>query len=220
MRLELVLSILGILGGLLCAGADMLLDMKGKDNKKIGSVTGLIESNWIKMSEWRFKASIALAAVAVPLYSCGVVSLVLQMQEENKPLSFALMATIFVGAMGGFFIHSMICIMPVIYKELMAKADFERAEGVINRIWKAIQLPFYILYVILVIGTTGIIIASILTGALNVPKWCILLNPVVFQIVGLVLRAVKKDWFYDLPSICAASLGLASIGVIGIINLV
>ena len=213
------LSILGIIGGLLCAVADMLLDMKGKDNRKIGKTTGLIESNWLKMSEWRFGGSIITAAVAVPLYSCGVISLALQIQKNNRILAYALLACIFVGAMGGFFIHSMICIMPIIYKEMMEKADFERAEGVIDRVWKTIKYPFFVLYIILVIGTTALIITAVISGAIDVPLWCVLLNPVVFQLVGLLLRAIKKDWFYDLPSICAASLGLASIGVIGIINL-
>ena len=102
----------------------------------------------------------------------------------------------------------------------MEKADFERAESVINRVWKTIKLPFFVLYLILVIGTTALIVIAIVLGAIDVPLWCVLLNPVVFQLVGLLLRAIKRDWFYDLPSICAASLGLASIGVIGLINLI
>ncbi len=220
MNCLILLSTLGIVGGILCAIADMFLDMKGKDNKKLGDVSGLIESNWIKMSAWRFGVSIALAAIAVPLYSCGVVSLALQILKNNEFLAYSLLACIFIGAMGGFFIHSMICIMPIIYKELMEKADFARAEGVIDRVWKTIRIPFVILYIILVIGTSVLIVTAILTHAIDVPWWCVFLNPVVFQIVGLLLRVVKKDWFYDLPSICAASLGLASIGVIGLINLI
>lgn len=51
----MVLSIIGLVGGILCAIADMLLDIKGKDNKKCGSKK-IIDSNWEKMPTWRFIA--------------------------------------------------------------------------------------------------------------------------------------------------------------------
>ncbi len=55
---------------------------------------------------------------------------------------------------------------------------------------------------------------------LDVPLWFVLLNPVVFLLVGLALRAIKRDWFYDLPSIIMPSLGISMFGVIGIVNLI
>lgn len=48
---------------------------------------------------------------------------------------------------------------------------------------------------------------------IDVPMWFVCLNPVVFQIVGWILRAAKREWFCDFPSVCAASLGLAMYGV-------
>lgn len=43
-------SILGIMGGLLCAVADILWDFKGADNKKLGK-NGLIYSKWSEMPD-------------------------------------------------------------------------------------------------------------------------------------------------------------------------
>ena len=42
---------IGIIGGLLCAAADLLLDLKGADNEKIGAV---IESKWLDMDHSQF----------------------------------------------------------------------------------------------------------------------------------------------------------------------
>ena len=39
---------------------DMLFDLKGKGNRKLGT-SGNIDSNWINMPYWRFRASILVA---------------------------------------------------------------------------------------------------------------------------------------------------------------
>ncbi|WP_024861145.1 DUF6796 family protein [Ruminococcus flavefaciens] len=58
----LVFSILGLIGGLLCCTGDILFDLKGKGNEKLGTSKN-IDSNWIKMADWRFGLSIALAMI-------------------------------------------------------------------------------------------------------------------------------------------------------------
>jgi hypothetical protein len=214
----MVLSIIGLVGGILCAIADMLLDIKGKDNKKCGSKK-IIDSNWEKMPTWRFIVSIIMVMFAVPMYSMGVVSLGNLIAVENQTLGEALKLSIFIGAMGGFFIHTFICIVPIIYKEIMKDNNFELADRVIMKAFTAVQIPFGLLYLILMLAPTAIICFSITTGLLSVPKWFVLLNPVVFQIIGWILRAIKKEWFNEVPSICMASLGLSMYGVIGIVNL-
>lgn len=54
-------------------------------------------------------------------------------------------------------------------------------------------------------------------ATLALPMWCVMCNPVVFQIIGLLLRATKCKLFIDAPSICAASLGLTMYGVLALI---
>ena len=51
----LLFSILGLCGGLLCCVGDILFDLKGAGNEKLGTSKN-IDSNWMKMSEWRFGA--------------------------------------------------------------------------------------------------------------------------------------------------------------------
>ena len=72
------LAIIGIIGGLLCAAADLLLDLKGTDNKKLGKM-GIIDSAWSRMPHWRFVASDILAMFAVPMYTCGFIALMMKL---------------------------------------------------------------------------------------------------------------------------------------------
>jgi hypothetical protein len=212
-----VLGIIGIIGGVLCAIADLLLDIKGPDNKKLGKM-GVIDSAWERMAHFRFVLSGILAMFAVPMYSCGFISL-MQM-DGNYAISAMIFRIIFLcGAMGGFMIHIFLCLQPTIYQIIMKKNDQELAEEVINSIFRQIYVPFFTLYTMLVIIPAIAVMVFIIKGVLPLPLWCVLLNPVVFQIIGFILRATKLKIFIDAPSCCAASLGLAAYGVLALISL-
>lgn len=60
------------------------------------------------------------------------------------------------------------------------------------------------------------IMVLIVTGILPLPLWCVILNPFVIQIIGLLFRGTGIKWFIDAPSCCAASLGLAMYGVLAL----
>ncbi len=126
--IEAIFGWLGFLGGLLTAAGDLLLDLKGRNNKKLGKY-GFMESAWDTMAAWRFKASILLAGVGVPLYFLGLTSLAMQMTNTAFALAFWIVAL--AGAVGGFFIHAMICVFPLIYKKMRESFPFEAAEDVL-----------------------------------------------------------------------------------------
>lgn len=207
------LAIIGIMGGLLCATADLLLDIKGSNNKKIGKA-GMIESAWMNMAHWRFVWSDILAMFAVPMYSCGFISLMLVLAKEHQTLATILTVIFLCGAMGGFMIHTFLCLQPTIYQRIMEKEDLALAQKVITSIFKQIYVPFFTLYAMLVIIPAIVVMVLIAIGMLDAPLWCMLLNPLVIQIIGLLFRATKLDIFIDAPSCCAASLGLATYGII------
>ena len=128
-------SIIGLIGGILCAVADMLLDLKGKDNKKLGK-NGIIDSGWERMSEWRFKASVRVVMFAVPMYALGMWSL---SEQIGGTIGTMLRAATFTGSMGGFFIHAFLCLLPIVYKN---SADKEQAVNIIDKLYEAIKIPF------------------------------------------------------------------------------
>ena len=109
--------------------------------------------------------------------------------------------------------------MPTIYKKIMEKDEFELAETVIESSFRQIYVPFFVLYSMLVIVPAIVVMVLIMTGVLPLPLWCVLLNPVVIQLVGLLLRATRIKLFIDAPSCCAASLGLAMYGILALMLL-
>lgn len=218
--MNLIFSIMGLIGGLLCCIGDLLFDLKGKGNKKLGTSQN-IDSNWSKMSEWRFGLSIIFAMFGVILIGFGFYAIADIIRENNIILSNLILITGFIGCIGGLFIHSSLCVQAVIYKRITdnGKINFEIADNTLEGFYKAIIFPFMLIYCILMIADICVAIA-VLNGALGVPKWMALLNSIVFLIIGVLFRRVNPDKFQDLPGIIMPSLGLAMIGVIGIVAIV
>ena len=210
-----VLAIIGIIGGMLCAVADLLLDLKGDNNKKLGKMK-VIDSKWAEMSHGRFVWSDILAMFAIPMYTCGFVALMMQLYKVKAELSIGMTILFLCGAMGGFMIHTFLCMMPTIYQKIMKKGHYELAEDVIEGVFRQIYVPFFVLYCMLVIFPALIVMVLIGFGVIALPLWCIILNPLVFQLIGLLFRATGLKIFIDAPSCCAASLGLAMYGVLAV----
>ena len=215
--MNLIFSIMGLIGGLLCCVGDILFDLKGKGNKKLGTSKN-IDSNWSKMSEWRFGLSIIFAMFGIILIGFGFYAIGDMIRENNVILSNLILITGFIGCIGGLFVHSTLCIQAVIYKRITnnGKINYELADNTLEGYYKAIIPPFIILYCVLMIVDICIAVA-VLNGALGVPKWMALLNSIVFLIIGVLFRKINPDKFQDLPGIIMPSLGLAMTGVIGIV---
>lgn len=218
--MNLIFSIMGLIGGLLCCVGDLLFDLKGKGNKKLGTSKN-IDSNWSKMSEWRFGLSIIFAMFGVILLGFGFYAIANIIRENNVILSNLILITGFIGCIGGLFIHSMLCIQAVIYKRITdnGKTNFELADNTLEAFYKTIIFPFMLIYCVLMIADICVAVA-VLNGALSVPKWMALLNSIVFLIIGVLFRKINPDKFQDLPGIIMPSLGLAMIGVIGIASII
>ena len=77
-----------------------------------------------------------------------------------------------------------------------------------------------VLLLVLIIRFRFQAMIAILIGALDIPKICVLLNPIVFLIVGTACRKIDPVKFQDLPGIIMPSFGLSMFGLIGILNLI
>ena len=208
----LIFSILGLLGGLLCCVGDVLFDLKGKGNEKLGTSKN-IDSNWTKMADRRF-ALVGDALVGLGFYSIGM-----QIYETHSLLGYLTIGFGYFGSMAGIFIHSFVCIQALIYKGALIHGDLQIADDILEKLYKQITPTFAAGYISLLVPTVLEIIA-ILNGALDVPKICVLLNPIVFLIFGLTCRKIDPVKFQDLPGIIMPSFGLSMFGLIGILNLV
>lgn len=213
--MESLLAVIGIIGGFLCATADCLLDIKGSDNRKLGKMK-FIDSKWSDMAHSRFVWSNIIVMFAVPMYTCGFIVLMMQLGKTDKAFATGLIIVFLCGAMGGFMIHTFMCLMPTVYQKIMDKGDFTLAESVLSSMFRQIYVPFYTLYSMLVIIPAIAVMVLIIKGALGLPLWCVIMNPMAFHAIGLLLRATKCKLFIDVPGICAASLGLGMYGVLAL----
>lgn len=216
--MNLIFAILGICGGVIAGIGDVLLDLKGKGNQKLGTSKN-IDSNWLNMSEWRFRASVLCGLVGCPLGGLGYISLANQIEAANYTVAFVLKIAAFVGTMGGFFIHTFLSVQPIIYKRIMKTKQFELADDVLEGLYAAIKVPFLLLYLILAIIPTTCMIIAILNGYLDVPKWMVFMNPIVTSIIGWILRAVNKDVFYDMPAIIMSNVGVVLMCVVSVVSI-
>jgi hypothetical protein len=218
MNTDFWLGLLGLFGGLLCAVADVLLDLKGKGNEKYGP-GGVMDTNWDKMALWRFKVSIWVAAIAIPMYAMGCLALYHQMARGSATVAniFGIFAVI--GSGGTLFIHATLCYFPIISKTLSAKRVAQDAIGrTVNVLYHTVIVPFLVLWLLLVAGLSGIVIYAILAGALALPWGFILLTPLCLVLVGILLRLINRKVFADLPGICMPSIGLGMLGLMAAVN--
>lgn len=214
MELNIIYSVLGIIGGLICVVADLLYDIKGKDNKTIGKLK-MINTNWNKMNPNRFKNSILLVMIGVPMCVLGGFELANKIMINNELLGNLFFLSIVIGCIGGFFIHTIVCIIPVIYQKV-EKTNKDLAEEIVNIVWDLIKIPFLLMYLILILISSIIVIISILNGSLEISKWFILLTPMVLQLIGIILIKVNNNLFYEVPNIFMGSLGLGMYGLMAL----
>lgn len=222
MKTYFIFFILNIIGGLICCAGDCLLDLKGKENRKLGT-TGNIDSAWSHMAEWRFGLSILCATVAEPCVGLGFYSVYSMLCKEHTVLAYFLGAFSLLGCTGGLFIHAFLCLQAILYKRITENDKDKRSEEeklqtadhALNGLYKAIYVPFFSLYIALMAADLCVAIAAF-AGYLGCPRWMGCLNSVFFLIIGVTLRKLYPKKFYDLPGIIMPSLGLAMIGVIGI----
>lgn len=211
--MDFVFGILGIIGGLFCAIGDVLFDLKGKNNIKSGPAN-IMDSNWQIMSEWRFSASILVAALGVPLYLFGLLGMTNQLAQSNETVATTFLVFSVVGASGGLFIHASVCLMPIIYKTLTRNGvNKDIIETICARIYNVVKIPLVIMFFSLVIATSTTLIYAIIRGYLNVPFMFVILNPLGLMLIGWMFRLINKRVFSDLPGIIMPSIGIAMIGL-------
>lgn len=216
--MDCVFGILGLAGGLLCVVGDILFDLKGKGNLKIGP-GGIIDSNWTKIPEWRFRACIMMAALGVPLYVLGFIGMSRQLSGNNMALGMAFLVFAVIGSCGGFFIHAIVCCFPIMRKSLTKSGVDDDAQfAMFSKVFSAIKIPFLAMFCSLVFATSVILIIAILGGYLQISLVFVGLNPLVLMLIGWGFRIIDKKRFADLPGIIMPSLGIAMMGLMTAIS--
>ena len=189
MNIYIAFGIFGIISGIVAALADVPLVKPGKVDTS-ERLTG-VEVNpwWADVPSGRFKLSFWLSFLGQPGTYITMWLLADLISQNNEVLATTLKINTFIGCYTGLLCHVAYCIKPLLYQKLCKKMSDDESADVVSSINSVIKVPMIIGFLTLWLGGTVMVAIAIFTGALAVPKLCVLLNPVTSIIV---LMALKK----------------------------
>lgn len=164
-----IFAILAAVAGLLYSLADYLLEYL-PGNSTVLDKYGVVESAWAAMGAGRFTASITLAAMITPFFVMGYLCVYRQMQTTHPRYAKAFITVALVGGLADFFIHAILCIMPIVYKSVLEISGQAAAVSVLEAMAGSYIIPFYAYFAFIF---TGYILWFVYAFKKNsvYPKW-------------------------------------------------
>lgn len=206
--------LLGLLAGVLCGAGDILLGSFGQSGTAIFG--GVVYTDILYAPFWQFELSFALGLAAAPLLWMGGSSMELYLKSRAKgarPKMLRLFSLgmkimiLYVAAA-----HSVCCVAMMCIKAALAQG--------LSAAWieSAYQIPLLVPFIATNIWVTLSellvsisYIALVRNGTLNVPKWCLVLNPICLyllsRLVGALALALTADPFWKQLFAGGASFG-------------
>lgn len=169
--------------------ADVPLAYSGKKDDKGTITVGGISQWWGEVSQRHFTVAFWLSCIGQPGTYLTMWMLGVLIAQRDPTLGTALKINTFIGAYTGLLFHAMACIKPLIYQRLQDKLSLTEINEVLDAVDKYPRIPSFVSALSLFLGTTVIVIIAILTGALQVPVYFVLFNPIA---AGFVLLVLKK----------------------------
>ncbi|MBR1702649.1 MAG: hypothetical protein IJ716_11910 [Lachnospiraceae bacterium] len=176
----------GLISGLLAALADVPLVKPGKGSEQIPSRKP--QAWWSEVPEKRFTISFWLSFLGQPGTYLTMWMLAVLIGERNPGLGLSLKINTFIGCYTGLLCHVVYCIKPLVYRGICKNLTEEEISDALGVVDKVSAAPIVIGFLSLWLGTTVIVTAAIIGGDLNVPAWCLLLNPIPSTIILLILK--------------------------------
>ena len=191
MNMYVAFGIFGIISNLAAVFADVPLIKPGKPTGNDKITLNGVQPWWAEVPEKRFKVSFWLSFLGQPGAYVVLWLLADLISQNNAPLAMALKINTFISCYTGLLSHLYFCLRPLLYQKLSKKMSDDESEEVLKAINPVANVPMLIGGLTLWFGGTIIVAIAILTGALEVSKWCLLLNPIVAVIVLMALKKCK-----------------------------
>ena len=200
--------LIGMLGAAMCMIAAWLSMGYGEDNV----TNGFIQSNWAKMPYLRFEAAIVIYAIGIPVCFIGLryLAKVVRLSRRKRSIQDLRMAKLFeasvnIGAVGFLFVHACYIMMAIVYKllfttNLMGADIISTTEGM----FFYMAIPVLAFYIVAIGGSSISFMYFILQERIRVSKICLLFNPLVFVIIGELLKLLKLYYISDFVAASSA----------------
>lgn len=186
MNKYIMIGIIGLISSFIAALADVPLV---NPKEKYDQIPGKLPVKWWRdVTDKRFEISFWLSFLGQPGTYLVMWMLAVLIGENSAGLGLALKINTFIGCYTGLLCHVVYCMKPLLYRRLYKKLDDKEVEETFSALDMVSKIPMIMGFATLWLGTTIIVVIAIIIGALEVPKICLLLNPVPSTVVLLVLK--------------------------------
>lgn len=176
---NIIIGIIGVLSGILCARAGVPLAWSGKKNDPVDAKSvGKISSWWTQVDDRHFDKAFWLSCIGQPGTYLTLWTLADIISQNNNVIGMLMKICTFIGAYTGLLFHAAACIKPMVYRRIADKVSPEAAQAAMDAVDRYPKIPSLISAVVLLLSSSILTSAAILTGALDVPKIFILFNPI------------------------------------------
>lgn len=189
MNVYVLTGIFGIVSGFVAALADVPLVAPGKGSNQIPGRKP--QKWWAEVPESRFTTSFWLSFLGQPGTYLTMWMLATLISNNDSGLGLALKINTFIGCYTGLLCHVVYCMKPLVYRKIYKKLNDAEIEETVGVLDKVSLVPMILGFATLWLGTTVMVIIAIANGSLEVPKICLLLNPIPSTIILLILKKLK-----------------------------
>ncbi len=144
-KTNFIFAVFAAIAGLLYSVADYLLEYL-PGNSTVLDKYGVVESAWGEMSAGRFTASLTIAAIITPFFVAGYLCVYQQMRTSHPGFAKAFITVTLIGGLSDFFIHAILCIMPIVYQSVFHISGQTSAVTVLEAMTGSFIIPFYVYF--------------------------------------------------------------------------
>lgn len=169
---------------------------------------GMVQTGWSEVVYARPMYSMAIAAVAFPLFLPGLYAASRQMATVSLRIALVFLGLAVAACTGGLFIHAFFCIPQIIHRFLALEGLSDLALRLTDRVY-AVLTPTIAITMILYITALGWLLFAVITGKTPYPRSCAVANPLVVALVAVPLWLPGRES----PYLYAFMLGTPNLGM-------
>lgn len=186
-----IAALLAAVAGFLYSLADYLLEYLPEKSTTLDKY-GAVESAWAVMNTGRFTASLTLAAIITPFFVTGYLCIYRQMRTTHPRYAKAFITVTLIGGLSDFFIHGILCIMPIVYKSVLGISGQAAAVTVLEDMMGSFIVPFVVYFTFIFTGYILWFVYAFKKSSIY-PRWYawVLLLAVLLEIVCMKFDSLQ-----------------------------
>ncbi len=200
------LHILSIVAALLAWVGDLLL---GYVQPGAQGLYGMAQAGWVEMALWRPLWSMALVAVAFPLFLPGLYAASRQMARVSLRTARVFLVLAVLAGMGGLFIHALFCVPQAIHRYLTQVGQGAWALPLTDQIYAVLTPTIGVALTLYALALLWLLFV-VASGRTPYPRWGAVANPVAVALITVPLWLINRSS----PELYALMLSTPNLGML------